>query len=44
MGWQDIAVFGIAALAVLFLAYKMWPQSRRPDVLAKRLVRKKRKK
>ena len=43
MDGQDIAVVGIAALAVLFLAYKMWPRSLRPDVPAQRLVRKKKK-
>ena len=44
MGWQDIAAFTVVALAVCFLAYKVWPRSQRPDVKVSSLVRKKKKK
>jgi len=39
MGWQDIAVWAVVAGALGFLAYKLWPRSRRPDVKASSLVR-----
>ena len=41
MTWQDVAVFAIVAAALGFLAWKMWPRARRPDVKASSLVRKK---
>jgi hypothetical protein len=40
MGWQDLVVFAVVAAALGFLVWKLWPRSRRPDVKASALVRK----
>lgn len=42
MTWQDVGVVLVVGAALLYLAYKLWPRSRRPDVSAKDLVRKRR--
>lgn len=42
MTWQDVAVVLVVGAALSFLAYKLWPRSRRPDVSTKDLVRKRR--
>ena len=42
MIWQEIGVALVVGAAVFYLVYKVWPRSRRPDVSAKDLVRKRR--
>jgi len=39
--WQDLVVWPIVAAAFFYLLRRFWPRSRRPDVKASSLVRKK---